>query len=63
MKNLYNKIKDYIKYLGIEGIFSIIIGIILLIMGKIFLSGVFFGVFIEKNFILLKNYIKKILNI
>ncbi len=58
IKNIINVIKGWIISNGIEGALGIVLGIVLWALGHKIWAGVAFGVFIQKNWDLAKNWFK-----
>lgn len=55
------KIKEWLKIQGVEGILGLVAGIIFLVMKLYFFSGIAFGVFVAKNWEWILKGIKRII--
>ena len=59
LKNLFHVVKAWIVSNGIEGTLGLLIGAILWIYGHKIWAGVAFGVFIQKNWDIIKTWLNK----
>lgn len=62
VKELYKAIKKWFVENGVTGLGGLVAGIILFTLGYKFYSGIAFGVFATRNWDIIVNYVKSLLN-